>query len=172
MPTPKRFAALDTGFLLSLAVGEEKCETVIDWLSRNHIYPLVTGTVLQELDDIEQEDNDPFNRQNAQRVLQNISTWGFLEVPLTPVENGVAKIIGANLVARGLIPDECENDGLVIAEAASQGCVILVTFREGLLQAPFDALKLMLIESDVSGLIVASPDMITDHIERAKTTTT
>lgn len=171
MPAPKRFAALDTGFLLCLAVGDESCEAVIDWLSHNHIYPLVTGTVLQELDDIEREDDDPFNNANAVRVKESIATWGFLEIPLTPVENGVCKIIGANLIAKGLIPDECENDGLVVAEAASQSCILLVTFRGGLLAAPYESLKLMLIESDVSGLVIVSPEMIVEHINLTKGTT-
>jgi hypothetical protein len=163
-PTPKRFAALDTGFLLSLAAGDEDCETVVDWLVSHNIYPLVTGTVLQELADIEQNDSDPFNRGNAMQVETNISVWGFLSIPLSPAENGIAKIIASRIVEKGLLPDENEDDGLVVAEAAIQGCSLIITYREVLLDAPFAPLRLLLIEMDVSDLVIISPDLIVKYL--------
>lgn len=165
MPAPtKRFAALDTSFLLYLAAGDEDCETVVDWLVSHNIYPIVTGTVLQELADIEQNDPDPFNRGNANTVATSISTWGFLSFPLEPADNGIAKIIASRIVEKELLPDKDEDDGLVIAEAAMQNCNMLVTYRKVLLDAPFDQLRLLLIEMDVSPLVVIPPELIVKYL--------
>jgi hypothetical protein len=163
-PTSKRFAALDTSFLLFLAAGDEDCQTVVDWLVSHGIYPLVTGTVLQELADIEQNDSDPFNCGNAREVETNLSAWGFLSIPLEPTDNGIAKIIASRIVEKGLLPDENEDDGLVIAEAAIQSCNLLITYRKVLLDAPFDQLRLLLIEMDVSPLVVIPPELIVTYL--------
>jgi hypothetical protein len=170
MPAPsvKRFAALDTSFLLALVVGDSDCETVIDWFSRINIYPLVTGTVLQELADTELNDSDPFNQANAKEAQLQIPMWGFLSIPFDPVENGIAKVIAGKLVEKGVLPDENENDGLVVAEAAYQRCNLFVTFRSTLLDADGEALKFMLLESDVTDLFIAAPDDIVDYLRKTE----
>ena len=167
MPAPRRFAAVDTSFLLALAGGDENCEEVIDWFSKINVYPLATGTVLQELMDIDQqEDADPFVKQNAECALLNLATWGILDASLTPTDNGIAKIIAGKFVEKGVLPDEQENDGLVVAEAALHECKMLVTDRKTLLNAPLEGIKFMLIESDVSALLVVSPDQIVEYLRR------
>lgn len=171
MPAPtKRFAALDTSFLLALAAGNGDCEAVVDWLSLINVYALVTGTVLQELADIEREESDPFINQNAVRAQQNIPTWGFLSIPLEPAENGITQIIARKIFEREVLPDECENDGLVIAEAAYQGCKVLVTYREILLRVSDEALKFILLESDVSNIFMVSPPDVVSYLDRRKST--
>jgi hypothetical protein len=173
MPAPRRFAALDTSFLLALAAGDENCEEVIDWFSTINVYPLVTGTVLQELMDIDdqQEDADPFVKMNADHALLNLTTWGILDASLTATDNGIAKIIAAKFVEKGVLPDEHDNDGLVVAEAALHECKMLVTDRETLLKAPLEGIKFMLIESDVPALLVVSPDHIVGYLRRKEKAT-
>jgi hypothetical protein len=171
MPAPRRFAALDTPFLLALAGGDPDCEEIIDWLSRNNVYPLITGTVLQELEDAEREDSDPFVKQNAETALLNLATWAILDVALSPTDNGIAKIVAGKFVEKGVLPDEHENDGLVVAEAALHGCNLLVTYRKTLLDAPVEGIKFMLIESDVPVLFVVSPDDIIAYLRKAEKTT-
>jgi hypothetical protein len=167
MPAPRRFAALDQHFLLALAGGSDDCAEVIDWFSRIGVYPLATGTVLQELMDIEQqEDPDPFVKQNAERALLNLATWGILDAQLTPTDNGIAKIVAAKFVETGVLPDEQENDGLIVAEAALHDCIMLVTYRETLLNAPLEGIKFMLMESDVSVLFIVSPDNIIAYLRK------
>lgn len=171
MPAPtKRFAALDTSFLLALVVGDDNCLTVVDWLSRLNIYPLVTGTVLQELADIELNDSDPFIKGNAKEAQSCIPVWGFLSVPLQPAENGIVKVIASKLVESGVLPDEHEDDGLVVAEAAFQQCSILITYRETLLESEGEGLAFMLLENDVSDLFIVSPEHIVGHLEKQKPT--
>jgi hypothetical protein len=164
MLPPKRFAALDTRFLLALAVGDEDCQAVIDWLSGINVYPLATGTVLQELADLEREDPDEFVRQNAENAQTQLSTWGILPAPLTAIDNGIAKIIAARLVEKKVLPDNDENDGLVVVEAAMHQCKILITFREALLDAPSAGIRFMLIENDVSDLFIASPEDVVEYL--------
>jgi hypothetical protein len=89
---------------------------------------------------------------------------GFLSVPLEPTENGIARIIASRIVEKGILPDENEDDGLVIAEAAIQGCKLLITYRQVLLDAEFDSVQLLLIENDVSDLAIISPDLIVKYL--------
>ena len=167
----RRFAALDTPFLLALAGGSENCEEVIDWFSRIPVYPIATGTVLQELMDIEmREGGDPFEKQNAERALLGLSTWGILDVSLTPTDNGIAKIIATKFVEKGVLPDEHENDGLVVAEAALHECKMLVTYRDTLLKAPLEGIKFMLIESDAPVLFIVSPDDVIAYLRKVEST--
>src|SRR5881392_2239258 len=115
MPAQRRFAALDTSFLLALAGGSQDCEEVIDWLSSIVVYPLVSGTVMQELADIERKDTDPFVRQNAEKAQLNLTIWGILDASLTPTDNGIAQMTARKFVEKGVLPDKDENDGLVVA---------------------------------------------------------
>jgi hypothetical protein len=164
----KRFAALDTSFLLALVAGDDSCLTVVDWLSRINVYALVTGTVLQELADIELNDPDPFNRANAKEAQSSIPIWGFLSIPLQPAENGIVKVIASKLVESGVLTDEHEDDGLVVAEAAFQQCKVLFTYRETLIESSSEALAFMLLENDVSDLFIVSPDQIVEYLEKQK----
>jgi hypothetical protein len=164
MPPPKRFAALDTRFLLALSVGNEDCQAVMDWLSGINVYPLATGTVLQELADLEREDSDEFVRQNAENAQLLLSTWGILPAPLNSIDNGITKIIASRLVEKKVLPDDHENDGLVVVEAAMHQCKILITYREALLNAPAAGIRFMLIENDVSDLFIASPEDVVEYL--------
>jgi predicted nucleic acid-binding protein len=165
MPAPtKRFAALDTSFLLYLAAGDEDCQTVVDWLVSHNIYPVVTGTILQELADIEINDPDPFNKANAAEAITSLPMWGFLSIPLEPTQNGIARIIASRIVEKGLLPDENEDDGLAVAEAAIQECKLLITYRKVLLDADYDSLRLLLLENDVSDLAIIQPELIVKYL--------
>src|SRR5207302_5611549 len=146
----------------------EDCQEVIDWLSKINVYPLVTGTVMQELADTEREDSDPFVRQNAETALLNLATWGILDAALTPTDNGIAKIVAGKFIEKGVLPDEHENDGLVIAEAALHGCNMLVTYRDTLLDSPLEGIKFMLIESDVPPLFIVSPEHIIEYLRKTE----
>jgi hypothetical protein len=53
---------------------------------------------------------------------------------------------------------------LVIAEAAIQRCSLIITYRNALLAAPFDPLRLLLIEMDVADLAIISPELIVNYL--------
>ena len=172
MPAQRRFAALDTSFLLALAAGDDNCAEVIDWLSDNKIYPLATGTVLQELADIDQQEGgDPFKKQNAEKALLSFGTWGVLDAALSPIDNGIAQMVAKKFVEKNVLPDEHDNDGLVVAEAALHECKMLITYRDTLLDAPLEGIKFMLIESDVPVLFVVSPDDVIAYLRKTEETT-
>jgi rRNA-processing protein FCF1 len=161
----RRFASLDTSFLLALAEGEEDCEAVIDWLGRINVYPLVTPTVIQELMDIEEQDREAC--PTAKAAKEGISVWGILDAPLSPTDHGIAEIIASKLIAKGVLADECLNDGLVLAEAGIQECKLLLTYRSTILEASFEAMKLVLLESDVSDVFAVGPPDVVAYLAKA-----
>ena len=167
MPKQK-FAALDTGFLLALAAGDGHCEAVVDWLGGANLYALVTPTVLQEIDDIERCEPQPDIQDLARRVRERLATWGFLKLPMSPVQHGIARAIALKLIEKRILPDEAhaENDGLVIAESALQECAVLVTERQTLTAIGVDILRLALLESDVPDIFTITPSEIVAYIER------
>ena len=169
MPSPThRFASLDTSFLLALAAGDQDCEEVLDWLGRNNVYALVTPTVVQELVDLEEQDKDA--GPTAKIAKTTLGVWGILAPSIEPTEHGIATIIARKFVEKGVLPDECENDGLVLAEAGIEGCRMLITYRKSILDAPKQHLKLVLLESDVADLLAASPDQIVAYLHKQKAT--
>lgn len=173
MPVPRqKFAALDTSFLLKLSAGEEHCEAVIDWFARINVYPVITGTVLQELLDVELKDPKIQNRERAHEAKQNIPIWGFVCIPSDDVSTAISKIIAGKLFEKQALPDDCHNDALVIAEAAYNDCKILITERKLLLDSVnFDTIRLVLFESDVSDLVTISAEFIAKYLERRRTAT-
>jgi hypothetical protein len=155
--SPRRFAALDTQFLLELENGNDQCTESIDILRKLGFYFIVTATALQEIEDISTEDADAQVAAHARNTLRSITNWGFIDPPLSPVLNGVAEIVGTRLIERKILPSELKNDGMIIAEAACHNCQIFLTPRKQLWEAKFDSLRLALIECDVAGLVVVSP---------------
>ncbi len=154
----RKFAALDASFILALAAGSVDAEGVIDWLNTYNVYPLVTPSVLQALVDIE-ECGDSISKSFAIKGKDSLTTWGILNQPLTPLEHGIALAISHKLFAANVLsePLNCQNDGLVLAEAAIQCCSIFITYRMPLLQTNAKRLKLTLLQCDVSDLFVIDP---------------
>jgi hypothetical protein len=162
---PRKYAALDTSFLLALAIGEGDCEQVIDWLHGHNSYPLVTPTVLQELWEIFRSDKAKENRDAAGQALASFSTWGVLTAPQDPLENGIAELTAEALLSGSHCPHANKNDALVVAEAAHQGCAILITYRTPILDAPSEPLHLALLQRDAAGLIIVSPSDIVEFMK-------
>ena len=156
MAIPRRFAALDTQFLLDLENGDANCAEAVDILNQWGFYFIVTGTVLQELEDIACEEESQI-AGHARDTLKSITNWSFITPELPSVQNGVAEIVALRLIERQLLPSAQKNDGLVIVEAAIHGCQVLLSPRKPIVDAKSDSLRLALIESDVSGVIAIRP---------------
>ena len=160
----RRFAALDTSFLLALGIGCEDCEATIDWLNKINVYPMVTSCVIQELQDM--ADLAPADvQQVARQVLACIPVWGFIVAQLDATENGIAHITAGKLIDK-VIDSEFINDGLIVSEAAFQRSALLITKRQCLLQASDDALSLAIVECDLSDLFIVSPDVIVTYLAK------
>lgn len=160
----RRFAALDTTFLLALEAGCTDCAATVDWLSRINVYPLVTSCVIQELTDMKFCGSE-LAIDSATSVLSCIPVWGFIAPQLDATENGIAHITAGKLVDK-VIESQYINDGLIVAEAAFHRCALLITMRQCLLQASDDALSLAIVECDLSDLFIASPQMVVAYLAK------
>lgn len=158
MDQGKRFAAVDTTFLFALHGGDEDCEEVVDWLTSNNIYILITSCVIQEVVDMVDKGEDEEIKRQAGEVLSCIPIWGFLpSAPFDGIKNGIAHIIAEKILASGVISSQEINDALTVVEAASDDCVILLTLRKSIVEASYDHLKLALLESHVPDVLVSTP---------------
>jgi hypothetical protein len=154
--TPNKFAALDSDILLALAAGDEECQGAIDGLSRLGFYFIVTETVLQELADIVQKDQDTDKTHCAKTALGQITNWGFLTPPLDAIKMGVAERVAHDLVNK-LMDEGSLNNGLVLAEAAYNGCKLFLTRSKIILVANRDSIQFSLMSADLTPVLVGSP---------------
>ncbi len=166
MPAPNRFAAIDTDVLLALTAGDEECQEAIDGLSRAGFYCIVTETQLQELADICHHEGDQSIQTHAGKTLQGITNFGFITPSLTSVQMGVAERVAQKLVE--FMKSEEVNDGLVVAEAAYNGCRILITRRKCLLDCVTETLRLALVDHDLSSVVIASPSELVEYFRASK----
>jgi hypothetical protein len=158
----KRLAAVDSSVLLALADGDEVAEASVDWLLGANIYPVVTPTVLQELElarSLPAIGLQPL----AEAALRNIPVWGFFAPNLSSIDHGIAGVTGRKLIEKVIDGAGEENDGLVLAEAAVSDCVLLLTYRRCLLDCSTDRLRLCFVEGDLKDTFVVSPDDIVEY---------
>lgn len=162
----KRFAALDTSFLLALAGGEPDTEATIDYLFRNGFFPIITESVLEQLGELA-ESKDEMVKQNALRALKSLTTWQVLVSSNKYVENGAAQVHAERIMTQGLVPEATHFETEILVEASCHNCELLITFSKPLLDADSTTLNLALIEGDLNKVTVtiASPKTIARRLE-------
>ena len=69
---------------------------------------------------------------------------------------GVAERVANDLIAK-LFVNGTINDGLVVAEAAYNGCKLFITTREAILSVNRNTIHLSLAAFDLCGVLVVSP---------------
>jgi len=113
--------AVDTNVLLNLAAGVEVVMDCLDIVKTRlpNSKIIVLPTVILELTDISERDDDPRLKSHAELSLSSIlDPWGFLPVNCVPVGHGIVEQIAGKIREKGLIPEEEIHDSFVIAEAA------------------------------------------------------
>jgi predicted nucleic acid-binding protein len=161
--------AVDTNVLLNLADEEEiviDClETIKKRLPDSKI--IVLPTVILELIDISEHDDDPALKSLAKLSLANIlEPWEFLPVNFIPVGHGIVEQIGRKIREKGLIPDEEIHDSFLIAEAALYGAAILISSDGHIKDIDQRMLKIELGACDVDCPLIASPWKIVNQFFR------
>lgn len=159
-----RFAATDTDFLLALAAGHGDCESAVDWWTvqaSGHF--IVPPTVYQELEDIARHGTGTA-RPPAEKAIACINGWGFLEGRLSPLQSGYALELAKKLQAKGIV--ENLGDGLIIAEAAFLGCIMIFSSKSELAYASHDSLTLALMEADTNAdrVFIVSPEVVVQYL--------
>ena len=75
--------------------------------------------------------------------------WNLVLLKLQPVEHGIAKAFAERLIRKGYLPENEENDGLLLAEAALAEIPVLITRDQHLLDIPNGVLAAELNAADL-----------------------
>lgn len=157
--------AVDTNVLLDQAAGEEDVLDALRVIRRriSSVGFIATSTVLSELAWAVDNDDDPEVRRNALTAITSLESWGYDAQDVIPVGKGIIEQIARKFHARGIVPDEEENDATIIAEAALLGCAMLLSSDGHLLDAQsHPSFREVLKDSDVDGdeMVIAKPRTI------------
>lgn len=164
--------ALDTNVLLDQAI--ENADVLDAVATIRARLPdaafIVPPTVLEELG-YQFEMGNAEAQAAAEVALSCMGKWGYKPINVIPVGKGIAERISFKLRSGGLLPDEEENDGFIIAEAALLGCDLLLSSDRHLVEAgAHSSFHKMLKDSHVDGekLVIGSPRTIVSRFFRRK----
>ena len=156
--------AVDTNVLLDQAVGDaDVLDAILTLKTRlKGARFIVPPTVLEELGyQFVNGDDEP--RQAAETALMQMREWGYEPLDLPAYQKGIAERISFKLRSLGPLPDEEENDGLIVAEAALLGCQLLLSSDHHMIEAQqHPRFRGILEDSEVDGdgIVVGSPRTI------------
>lgn len=164
--------ALDTNVLLDQAIeNADVLDAVVTIRTRlPDATFIVPPTVLEELG-YQFEMGNAEAQEAAEIALSCMVGWGYKPINVIPVGKGIAERVSFKLRSGGLLPDEEENDGLIIAEAALLGCGLLLSSDRHLVEAgAHPSFHTILKERHVDGekLIIGSPRVIVSRFFRRK----
>lgn len=156
--------AVDTNVLLDQAVGDaDVLDAILTLKTRlKGARFIVPPTILEELG-YQFVNGDEEARQAAATALTHMGEWGYEPRDLPAYQKGIAERISFKLRSLGPLPDEEENDGLIVAEAALLGCQLLLSSDHHMLDAQqHPRFRSILEESEVDGdgIVIGSPRTI------------
>ncbi len=156
--------AVDTNVLLDQAVGDaDVLDALLTLTTRlKGTSFIVPPTVLEELG-YQFVNGDDEQREAAEIALIRMREWRYEPLNLAAYQKGIAEQISFKLRSLGPLPDEEENDGLIIAEAALLGCQLLLSSDHHMIEAQqHPRFRGVLEESEVDGddIVIGSPRTI------------
>ena len=163
MAQPFPLVAVDTNFLLDLAVPRDKAHDAVEIFRRRvpEVEFVVVPTVIDELDYMVRNGDTLTHRTLATSALKKlVRVWKFRPLDFIPVGHGIIESVARKLRGTKLIPDREINDSLILAEAALANCTLLITSDEHLRAADPALLNAILKSCDVSMILVRTPHEI------------
>jgi predicted nucleic acid-binding protein len=160
MAPPFTLVAVDTNFLLDLAVPRDKAHDALEIFRRRApgVEFVVVPTVIDELDHIAQHGDTPAHRTLATSALRKlVQFWKFRPLDFIPVGHGIVETVARKLRREKLIPDQEINDSFILAEAALANCTLLITSDEHIRAADPALLSSTLKSCDVNAILVRTP---------------
>ena len=156
--------AVDTNVLLDRAVEDaDVLDAILTLKTRlKEASFIVPPTVLEELG-YQFVNGDEEARQGAETALMHMAEWGYEPLNLAAYQKGIAEQISFKLRSLGPLPDEEENDGLIIAEAALLGSQFLLSSDHHMIDVQqHPRFRGILEESEVDGdgIVIGSPRTI------------
>ena len=165
--------AVDTNVLLDQALENADVLDALEviWERLSEARFIVTSTVLEELSHLAFYGDTAEERKAAETALRSLISWGYEPLNLVPVGKGIVERISFQLRSQGLVPEEEENDAIIIAEAALIGSTILLSSDSHLLEAGrkpqfYPLLKECSVEGDK--LLIAKPRDIVRRFYRKR----
>jgi DNA-directed RNA polymerase specialized sigma54-like protein len=155
-PPPKKRFALDANILFDLAEEKDYAHTLREVLQELGAFLEVPPTVIQELVFAAQTMPGP-QGQTAGIVLQSLLSWKLIPIPLRPIEHGIAMAFAERLIRKGYLPENEENDGLLLAESSLAEIPVLITRDQHLLDIPNGVLAVELNAADLFQVQVMHP---------------
>jgi len=108
MARPFLLVAVDTNFLLDLAVPRDKAHDMLEVFRRRvpEVEFVVVPTVIDELDYMAQHGDTPSHRSVAASVLKKlVRVWKFRPLDFIPVGHGIIESVARKLHGTKLIPE-------------------------------------------------------------------
>ena len=157
-----QLVAVDTNVLLRLA---DRHEATIDaWqLVKRRLAPvqfIVLPTVLGEVATLTSHADSQVAQTAAKALKELRNRWEFQPVDFNAVEEAVTANAVRRLRDSGVVPYAERNDATIIAEAAVQNCILLVSRDSHLLAVDSERLTWQLRELDLPTPVIASPESL------------
>lgn len=152
----KKPLAIDSNLLFDLAEKKDFALTFLE-VAREKGYTLhLPPTVVQELAFA------AFHKQGKEKelalmALQNIREWGIVPFDLVAVGHGITEQFARRLQELNLLPAEELNDGLILAETALAGILLLVSSDKHLLDIEADELSRVCRDRHIAEVCVVHP---------------
>lgn len=161
--------ALEADFLIALAAGSDSAECAVDLFCKAGGRPIVSPSVLQELQDMAERQEPASDRYYAKLALANLSNWGFLLAGLNDLDHQIAVINANKLVERKHCHDY--QTALVFVEAASLNCMFLLTYHPEMCGKDGTDLRLfMRYDCHLTDTFVLSPLQLIQYVEEQERT--
>ena len=156
--------AVDTNVLLDQADGDaDVLDAILTLKTRlKGASFIVPPTALEELGH-QFVNGDSEARLAAETALRRMRGWGYEPLNLAAYQKGIAERISFKLRSLGPLPEEEENDGLIVAEAALLGCQLLLSSDHHMIEAQqHPRFRGILEESEVDGdgIVIGRPRTI------------
>lgn len=154
--------ALETDFLIALAKGADSAAWAVDLFCKAGGRPMVTPSVLQELQDQVDNHQVPDERDAAAIALANLTNWGVLQMGFADLEHQIIVITANKLVGQSHCDDF--QTAKIFAEAATLQCTFLLTYRPEMCAKDGTALRLfMQIDCHLTDTFVLSPHQLIEY---------
>lgn len=157
-PAVKLRCALDTNFLLNLAKDLGPAHLLREILQESGNVLVISPTVNEELGYGSSKEENPSVRELYRIAQRSLVSWGILPFDfIDPCRKGIAKEFARALIRKGFLPDEEENDGLILAETSLAKIPRLITSDAHLTSIPSEFLPNLLGDFDLDPVQVVSP---------------
>lgn len=156
-PRPKS-VAVDTNVLFDLADKNSEVEAALKVVRRRlpGVGIVVTPTVVQELSWLSQN-GDPEARRLAAIAAGSLLKWGITPINCRAVMHGIIEQAAGEIIRLRLMPPSETHDALIVAEASSAECAMLISSDRHMWGCDFTRVNEVLVGRHLFAIVVLAP---------------